>query len=272
MLRKIFFAGLVGMVISNNVHADLTLSAPPREDSTKGKALYGPLAEYLTQITGEKVVYVHPKGWMDYSKQMRKGAYDIVFDGPHFAAWRMKHLQHMPIVRLPGTLNFVVITRKDNKKMRNHHSIARGSLCGLASPNLGTVSVLSEFENDIISPKVIEVKGGFTKVYQSFKEGNCDAAVLRDNVWKKVVPRKDKKELRVLYKIDPMPNQTITASPRISRDKRNAMIKALQTREGTTATDNILQRFSKNAKNFQTSKVTEYNGLAQLLEGVVFGW
>ena len=272
MLKNIAVIASLSLWIFNGAYADLTLSAPPREDDTKGKALYNPLADYLSHITGEKVVYVHPKGWMDYSKQMRSGAYDIVFDGPHFAAWRIKHLQHEPVARLPGTLDFVVITRQDNKKMVNRHSIARGSLCGLASPNLGTVSVLSEFQNSIISPKVIEVKGGFKKVYQAFKEGQCDAAVLRDNVWKKMVPREDKKALRVLYKISPMPNQTITVSPRISRDERDAMITALQSSAGANAADNILQRFSKNAKKFVRSDATDYTELSQLLEGVVFGW
>ena len=271
MFKNVFLL-LALTLITSNCFADLVFSAPPREDDTKGKALYGPLTDFLSKVIGEKVVYVHPRGWMDYSKQMRSGAYDIVFDGPHFSAWRIKHLHYVPVVRLPGTLDFVVITRKDNERMVDHKSISRGSLCGLASPNLGTVSVLSEFENDIISPKVVEVKGGFKKVYQAFKDGKCDAAVLRDNVWNKVVSQQDKEQLRVLYKIAPMPNQTITVNSRISATLRYAITRSLLSKSGVEASENLLQRFSKNSKRFIKCKNGEYKGLAQLLEGVVFGW
>lgn len=272
MIKKTAVFILLALIFSTNVYADLTFSAPPRENEAQGRLLYGPMAEFLSKVIGEKVVYVHPQGWMDYSKQMRSGAYDIVFDGPHFAAWRIKHLQHEPVARLPGTLDFVVIARRDNTNVPNHHSISRGTLCGLASPNLGTVSVLAEFENDIISPRVEEVKGGFVKVFKAFEAGRCDAAVLRENVWRKKISRADKRPLHVLYKIKPMPNQTFTVSPRISPQKRLAITKALLSPAGIAAGENILQRFSRNAKKFVKCDTSDYKDLAQMLEGVVFGW
>ena len=272
MPRKLPALFFLGLIVSTNLHAALILSAPPREDAAKGKELYEPLADLLSNVTGEKVEYVHPKGWLDYSTEMRAGKYDIVFDGPHFSAWRIAHLDHQPVARLPGTLDFVVIAYKDNKKMRNHHSVGRGTLCGMASPNLGTVSVLAEFQDSIVSPKVIEVKGGFKKVYLAFKEGKCDVAVLRDNVWNKFVSKEDKRQLRVLYKIKPLPNQTITVGPRIKQKARLAIATALQSKDGAKAGDKILERFSKTAKQFVKCDVAEYTDLEKLLEGVVFGW
>jgi len=35
-----------------------------------------------------------------------------VFDGPHFVSWRMTKLQHVPLVKFPGNLEFVVAVRK----------------------------------------------------------------------------------------------------------------------------------------------------------------
>ncbi len=272
MQKALFPTFLLGLFISINVQADLILAAPPREDADKGRETYEPLANLFAEITGENVEYVQPKGWLEYSTEMRAGKYDIVFDGPHFAAWRITHLNHVPVARLPGTLDFVVITRKNNKKMRNRSSVARGTLCGLASPNLGTVSVLAEFQDGIVAPKFYEVQGGFKKVYEAFKDGKCDVAVLRDNVWNKAVPTEDKKDLRVLYKIDSLPNQTITVGPRINEKSRMAITTALLSEEGAIAGDKVLEQFSKNAKQFVKCEPDEYRSLEKLLEGVVFGW
>ncbi len=49
---------------------------------------------------------------------MRKDAYDIVFDGLQFVAWHMAHLQHVPLIKLPGRLSFAVIVKKDEQHIK----------------------------------------------------------------------------------------------------------------------------------------------------------
>ncbi|KPJ93231.1 MAG: hypothetical protein AMJ53_07800, partial [Gammaproteobacteria bacterium SG8_11] len=73
--------------VSLTVKADLILSAPPRELPEAGLKLYGPLASHLSELLGEKVIYQHPNNWLEYQRDLRRGVYDIVFDGPHFVSW-----------------------------------------------------------------------------------------------------------------------------------------------------------------------------------------
>ena len=89
---------------------DLILTAPPREKPEVGAAEYGPLANYLSKLLGKKVKYVHPGNWLNYQREMRADHYDIIFDGPHFASWRIAHLGHDALVRLPGTLEFMPVS------------------------------------------------------------------------------------------------------------------------------------------------------------------
>ena len=58
---------------SVSANAELIFSAPPRESSNAGAELYGPLAEHLSSLLGEKVVYQHPKNWLQYQRDLRKG-------------------------------------------------------------------------------------------------------------------------------------------------------------------------------------------------------
>ena len=262
---------LVGAFFSTSVYAKLVLTSPPRESAEKGEKIYGPIAKMMSKALGEEVVYQHPVGWMEYSAKMRAGQYDIVFDGPHFAAWRIKHLDHKPVARLPGTLDFVVVTRKSNKRMTSRRGILRGSICGLASPHLATVSILAEFQDSITVPKIIEVKGGPKAVLKAYKEGKCDAAVLRLELWKNL-PKKMKKGSHVVFTTESLPNQTITVSPRVNKKKHGKIAKLFRSRTGAKHSQHLLNRFSKKKRYFVKTELKEFENLENLLEGIVFGW
>ena len=80
------------------VSADYIFAAPPREGEMRGIKLYGPLVNKLTEMLGENVVYEQPSNWLEYAKKMRNNEYDIIFDGPHFNAWRIKRWPVCPVV------------------------------------------------------------------------------------------------------------------------------------------------------------------------------
>lgn len=137
---RYFLGLLLGTLIHNAALADIVLSAPPRESAEADAKLYEPLAESLTELLGEKMVYQYPGSWHNYQKQLQNDKYDIVFDGPHFAAWRMTSLQARPLVRLPGSLRFVlVVPTKDIVKVND---LVGKPVCTLPSPNLGALTHL----------------------------------------------------------------------------------------------------------------------------------
>jgi len=256
--------------LSNIAHAELVLTAPPRENAENGIKVYGPLAEKLSAVLGERVIYEQPHGWFDYARNMRDGKYDIVFDGPHFAAWRVKNLHHIPIVTLPGTLDFVLITRKEFKSINTLRDLAGKKICGLLSPNLGTNLVYNSFANPVLQPQIFEVKGTMKDVYDTFKKGNCTAAILRDPIFYGL-PKNERAQLKILLKTHPLPNQTLTVSTRL-KDSASKIANFMLSKDGAIAADGILSRFSKKQKHFEKASVAKYNGIEDLLEGVVFGW
>jgi len=254
----------------NIAHAELILTAPPRENAENGVQVYGPLAEKLSAVLGERVIYEQPHGWFDYARNMRDGKYDIVFDGPHFAAWRVKNLHHIPLVTLPGTLNFVLITKKEFKSINNLRDLAGKKICGLLSPNLGTNLIYNSFENPVLQPQIFEVHGDMNKVYETFKEGKCTAAILRDPTYFGL-PESERDQLKIIFKTHPLPNQTLTVSTRL-KDSASKITNFMLSKDGAIAADGILTRFSKKQKHFEKASVAQYNGIEDLLEGVVFGW
>lgn len=268
-MKKCVLLTLALLSLSPLAQANLTLTAPPRETPEKGEAMYAPIARHLSKELGETVVYKHPGSWAKYSEDMRKDKYDIVFDGPHFAAWRMKHLGHKAAGKLPGNLVFVVITSTRETKVNKLRHLRRKKTCGLPSPNLGTVSFLSNFMTATVPPTVTEIKGGFKKVYNEFKAGKCDAAILRDTVYKKFSAA-EKKAVKVVHTSPALSNQVFTVSKRVKDPA--AVTRALTSAQGAAAAGKLLERFSKNAKKIQAATNKEYKGAEKYLEGVVWGW
>lgn len=251
--------------------AELVFTAPPREKPNVGEQIYGPIAESLSQMLGEKVVYRHPRDWLSYSMKMRRGDYDLVFDGPQFASWRMTHIQHVPLVRLKGHLGFFIITKKDSG-LNNIQDLVAKKICGLASPNLATISMLREFKNPVRQPLFVETKGGMKGVFNKLKNGKCVAAVMRDGYFKNKLSDDVRSQYKVIWKSRRMPNQTITASKKIPQQLREQIRASLTTEKGAQGASHLFKRFSRKSKQFIVSKDNEYDELNMLLEGVVWGW
>jgi len=275
IIRKwypIFFVFLIISGYTNVTSADLILTAPPREPAKKGMELYGPLAQRLTQVLGEKVVYMHPRNWLAYQHDMRADKYDIIFDGPHFISWRTKNKGHTPVLKLPGALQFYIITRAGNDKVAKAADLVGKRICGIAPPNLGTLSVYSAFPHPARQPVIVPVKGGMIKVFQAFVAGRCDAAVLRTKVLDKKLSDEQRKSVKIIHTSQAMTNQGISVSKRVNEKARNAITAALSKGDRIPATKGILKRFGGKAKALLPATKEDYDGYHKLIQGVIFGW
>jgi ABC-type phosphate/phosphonate transport system substrate-binding protein len=246
------------------------LTSPPRETREDGERIYGPIAQLLSKELGEKVIYVRAVNWIDYSNDMKKGAYDIIFDGPHFAAWRVKHLDNAPLVKLPGALTFVVIAHANDPGTNSLRDLRTGAICSLAAPNLGAMAILAQFDNPIYQPSTVEALEPMG-VMKAFKANKCRAAIMMDKLLKKLSDD-DKKLIKVIYTSRSYPDQTITVSKRVKEEQRKALVTALTANGGVPAAKALLGLYTKQATHFEVAQLDEYAGLEDLLEGVIWGW
>ena len=249
--------------LSEPAAADLVFSAPPRESQSGGADSYAPLAQYLSKLTGQKVDYRYSDNWLSYQKEMQKGTYDLVFDGPHFVGWRMAKLGHMPLVKFPGNLSFVVIVKKTESRYNSIQQLAGRTICAHAPPNLATLTLLYEFKNPARQPFIIETQG-FPAAYKGVVSGKCVAAVLQAKIAAEL--DKEAHATRVVYQSEPLPNQALSAGPRVSPEMQQKIIRALLSEPGKVAASSLLERFKM--KEFVPASGKEYLGLGVLLQDV----
>lgn len=267
---------LLGVVAALGVNVavaakPLVFAAPPRESEAAAQKLYGPLAEAMSRWAGEKVVFRFPGDWISYSRDMRAGKYDIVFDGPQFVSWRMVHLDAVPLASLPGSLAFVVAT--SNPKVSSLADLVAQPVCTLPSPNLGALVMLNQFKNPLQQPVVVPVDdGGFKAVYREQVSGRCVGAVYRTTFFKRQLTDMQRSKLKVLYTSPAMPNQTITAASDVPPAVRERIAKGLTADSGVAAASALFARFAHGATHFIAPSGKGFDGLNLLLENVVWGW
>jgi len=255
--------------------AELILSAPPRESPDTARKLYGPLASLLTKELGRPVRYEYPESWFKYQNDMREGRLDIVFDGPHFVSWRIAHIGHHALVKLPGKLQFYLLTRTANAHIKGPDDLVGRTICGISPPHLSTLSILAYYNNPVRQPIIKGIRCGMGKVLQAgLHNDKCDAFVLRTLFYKKKVKPEQQVQMRILYTSPAMPNQALTVSGRrISAAEQEVLRELLTVRsEGKQAVESIRKRFATKSKGFVVTDDKEYRGYNRLLEGVIFGW
>ncbi|MCP5352597.1 MAG: PhnD/SsuA/transferrin family substrate-binding protein [Chromatiales bacterium] len=267
---KAFAAAALALLVMP-VNAEYVLSAPPRETPEEGQLVYGPLADSLSEVLGERVVYRHPGNWAAYGRNMREGLYDFVFDAPHFGSWRIEHLNHTPLAALPGKLDFVIVaTSADIKSTKD---LVSRKFCALESPNMGTLIVQNMFRNPVRTPVFVFLKGGFEAVYEAVATGKCEAGVLRSPFYFKKLSDADRAKVRLVEQTKPTPNQTLTGSPSLNNDAKLAITDMLADPARAAAGSSALfERFSKGTKAWDRPELSSYTYLNLLLEGQAWGW
>ena len=191
----------------------LILSAPPRDNAEEGHRIFDPIADYLSRVIGRRVVYKNPTTWGGYQADMQAGAYDIVFDGPHFVSWRIKNSGHNVLVRIPGDFIYTAVVRKDETHVAQLKQLAGHKICAHAPPNLGTLIMYNEFDNPLRQPVVI-VENGYKQIYEALLKGECEAAMLP--LYELTKYEKDNPQTRIIFRTGAMPQQAFSAGPRVT--------------------------------------------------------
>ena len=249
---------------NGNLRSTWIFSAPPRGTQAEEDALYRPVVEYLSRVTGKQVEYKHASNWLVYSRDMALGQYDMVFDGPHFNGWRQARLQHTPILKLPEDFVFVVVSRKDDTKITDMKQLAGRTVCAHAPPNLGTLTLLSRFDNPARQPQIVETQG-WKGAYDGLMQGKCAATVLPIKNLKKF---DSAGRTHILYRHRALPNQAISAGPQIPADMQQKIATALVSPEGQAITRKLLDVYA--AKAFVPAQAEEYAGLGDLLKDTLY--
>ncbi|MFO7593514.1 MAG: PhnD/SsuA/transferrin family substrate-binding protein [Pseudomonadota bacterium] len=235
------------------------LGVAPVMDYERTIKTYQPLADYLSQEAGIEIELVPARNFISYWSSMRKpGHYDFVFDGAHLAAYRVNKMDHKLLAKVSGVLSFTLISRSDDLVLDPEELINR-KVAVQASPNLGGVLVFNLFNNPARLPQLVEVKTAIDAL-DAVRSKRADAAYVPTQIVSNYP------DAAVIVTSDPLPNMTMTASPRVPDEVVQAVRKSLYEAKRSEKAAAVLAAMS--IEGFDQAKRSDYTGLERLLEGM----
>jgi len=265
------FAIIVGLltgltyVQSNASDKILVFSTPPTQSPRTTIRNYQPMVDYISDAIGEKIVIDAPKNFQEYTKKMREGKYDLIFDGPHFIKWRIEKQDHVVIAKQPGELHFVIVVKKGSgyRKLRD---LWGKRVCSPAVPHLGTLTLLNLY-NPLREPRIVSVQS-FKHALQCLKRGQGSAALVRDKFWIKT--KVDKSDLELMYYTRrKMPARGLTVNHRVSKAAQIKITQALTSKKGRKYAEKAFSTIG--GGRFVKAEKTDYKNQDNLIN-IVWGF
>ena len=250
----------VATVLVNTALAETySLATPPLLSQIEQKRQYGPLADYLSAVTGEDIQHLTAVNYISYWERMRKGSYyDLVLDGAHLVDFRIKQLKHVPIAKVTNVLSYSFVTAPNTQVFDTSELIGK-PVAGLPAPSLGAVQLLNIFPNPVRQPLLIQVDD-ISQVIERLKNGSVVGAFIPTPM-AAIYP-----ELNVVQTTAQMPHIAMTASPRVPEAAVLKIRAALLDAGKTEAGRKMLQ--SINVEGFEPTEAATYGGFSRLLDGV----
>ena len=232
---------LCGSAIAKTQAPTYTFIAPPRQGPAAAQAIYGKIAEFLTQATNTPITFRYINNWLTYTENVRTNKADIYFDGPSFIGWRISHWHDRAAVALSGNLNFVVVAKADNHAVSRIKDLIGRGICAFSPPNLGTLTLDSWFPNPARRPYTVVIHN-FAEGVHNIITGKCVAAIEPVPIYKQMAA-KFPGAIHVIYKASPLPNQGFSISSRVPPALQEKIIAALLSPAGLAATKPLRDMF-----------------------------
>lgn len=223
---------------------------------------YQPLVEYLAEKTGQEFNIVTHRDFMTYWIRMKKrDDLHFILDAAHFTDFRIQRKHYRPIVKLPDTVSFTVVTSEDNFVFDMEELISK-KIASMPSPGLGAVRLNEMFPNPIRLPFFVQASDSVDAVNKVI-DGSVDAAIIPSPL----VQNYD--NLNSVISTQPVPHMALSASSAVPKDVVQAVKKALL--EATETAEGKKMLSDMNIEFFQDAGPETYAGYAELLDGV-FGY
>lgn len=212
-----------------------TFGVVPQFEQRKLYAIWNPIIEELEKRTGLKFKLVTTLKIQDFEKEFAKGGFDFVYTNPYHVLMENRTQSYMPLVRDKVPLRGILVVRKDSPIRKP--SELDGKVVAFPSPNALGASLmmradLERLHHAIVKPLYVKTH---SSVYLHVVKGLAEAG----GGVEKTLQEQDllvREALRTIYTTRPMPSHPVAAHPRVPKEDREKVRRALlefgQTDEG----------------------------------------
>jgi phosphonate transport system substrate-binding protein len=217
----------VCVVTAGLASAEIRFGILPRLSSAELKTMYGPLAEYLSRETGEKVTIVVPASFDAFKAEVKAGRIDLGFANPLIYV-QVQHMSNVEPLALASEVKSgtrfrgIIMVRKDSGIMKLQD--LKGKKISFMDKDSAAGYI---FQMLLLSKAGLDVERDFTilpflkkhdKVALAVFDKSADAGGIREDEFEKAKDKVDISQLRIVGYTDYFPNWPMFSTPKLNRD------------------------------------------------------
>jgi len=206
-------------------------------------------------------VYEYPRTFGLYRVLTVNGMYDLVFDGAHFTGYRIQQRGFNVLVKFPTENRAFVTFVKADSTVKTIKELKKQLVCAHPPPTIDTLFWANQFENDPEQQPLIVPMKGRPAIFKGLIHGDCIAAILPSTELRALDTNQT---TRVIFEAPPMPDQAISAGPRVTPEEQKKITDALIAADSEKSTELLRKRF-QGGERFVRAANNEYVPWADLL-------
>lgn len=179
--------------------------------------------------------------WHPFIQGIRQGRTGIYFAAPHFSAWAVKQHQFVPLLKLSGNLQYVLLSRQNDIDIFEVSDLARKRICASKAPNLDFILANSALTSSLNSPIIISKTSSATAMLKGDKD--CDAFVVSEHIFTQHALKNPYRFVR-LQQSKKQLNHAFISSPDVDIETLTAFKKVMLSKTVTTLLEPLYSEYS----------------------------
>ncbi len=237
----------------------LQLLAHPVHPPDRARLVFQPLMDYLTDSTDLEIELIVESNFHRYWINAKSGKMPMLtLEDAHMTAWRMNNFDYQPLVTSSEPLSFSLLTTgMDGESLEDFYG---RTISSLPSPSLGYLVLSRFFPNPMQQPRIQSTATSWLDAVEMVFSVEADAAIAPRPLverYPNLVPIQTSAEF---------PGLTLSASPEVPEDIRQALIDALTVLHDNSEHHAAL--FEMDIDRFVAADPADYDGLEEWFSGI----
>jgi len=220
----------VTLLILPLLHADIIMGVVPQQSPLKLQKVWRPIAKYLSDKTGEKVVFKTEKSINTFEKVLYEGAYDFAYMNPYHYVVVHKKKNYIAKVRAAKNIRGILVMKKgigiEKLKEKDTRYL-------FPAPNAFAATLLIKYDllkNFNVDPKLLEKAryvNSHDSVYKAISRGIGDVGGGIERTFKNMHDIQTKENLHIVHTTKAYPSHPFAFRPDLTEEVTQRIVKAL---------------------------------------------
>jgi len=264
-MKKISRLLTLVLLSSTILHADIIMGVVPQQAPLKLQKVWQPIATYLSEKTGEKVIFKTEKSISKFEDVLYKGGYDFAYMNPYHYVVSHKKQGYLAKLRATKDIKGILVMKKGSALKTLNNDKARYLF---PSPNAFAATLLTKYELiDIfkVDPKVLQKAryvNSHDSVYKAVSRGIGDIGGGIERTFNNLSDMQTKDNLLIVHTTKAYPSHPFAFHSKLSKQTVEKISEAL-----IQMPESILKSLSiKGLKRINNTEYTSVKNLAIKLQ------